>query len=268
MKIVKPLVVAALAGTFSLPGFAFTVLDFEGIWGPPESASNLAVRSMPVLDFYGGTTSYTAGLGVLGQSAVDYGITFGSNAIGIRSQNAPAPYGSGLFENNVFSNPSTPDIASSTSLGVLGFENRLGVDFTINVPQGFTSLSFQWSTLDDFGVEVYNGATKLQLTNRGGEPSFTESFEDFSGACSAPVGPGDHPFCRWQREGLSFTGTATSVRFFAINGDGTNYTLIDDLAFNDLKVQTHAVPEPSTYALMALGLLGIGFATRRRMRPG
>jgi hypothetical protein len=56
-----------------------------------------------------------------------------------------------------------------------------------------------------------------------------------------------------------------SVRFFARNfsndGPGTNYAVIDDIRFN----RVPEVPEPSTYLLMILGLLGIGFVSRRRM---
>lgn len=46
----------------------------------------------------------------------------------------------------------------------------------------------------------------------------------------------------------------------------TGCTVLSDFDNNDavLRVQTSVVPEPSTYLLMASGLLGLGFAARRR----
>jgi hypothetical protein len=40
-----------------------------------------------------------------------------------------------------------------------------------------------------------------------------------------------------------------------------SYAALDDLSFS-----TTPVPEPSGYALMSLGLLGLAFGVRRRMR--
>ena len=44
-------------------------------------------------------------------------------------------------------------------------------------------------------------------------------------------------------------------------GGTANYIAYDDVTFGSI---TPGVPEPSTYALMALGLAGIGLVTRRR----
>ena len=64
---------------------------------------------------------------------------------------------------------------------------------------------------------------------------------------------------------FSFTVTATSAStLLSFAGYNTHwYYTFDDVS---VKAITAAVPEPSTYALMALGLAGIGFAARRKGR--
>ena len=46
--------------------------------------------------------------------------------------------------------------------------------------------------------------------------------------------------------------------------DKFNVQVLESLGHQDVVFATPAVPEPSTYALMAAGLLGVGFVARRR----
>ena len=66
-------------------------------------------------------------------------------------------------------------------------------------------------------------------------------------------------FCNWTAVGVAFAGIAKSIDF----GGTANQTGFDNITFG---ADTPVVPEPSTYALMALGLAGIGLVARRRQR--
>ena len=53
-------------------------------------------------------------------------------------------------------------------------------------------------------------------------------------------------------------GFGSDIAYATITGDSSDYVFVDNLTL------AAAVPEPSTYGLMALGLAGLGFAARRR----
>jgi PEP-CTERM motif len=75
----------------------------------------------------------------------------------------------------------------------------------------------------------------------------------------------DTPFCNWTKvtgdrfEAGAGTGPISSLRFYNDGAPGTA-TLYDNIQFNNAS----PAPEPSTYVLMALGLLGIALKARRR----
>jgi hypothetical protein len=56
---------------------------------------------------------------------------------------------------------------------------------------------------------------------------------------------------------LNLTGPQSQVAKLWLNSSGTNAFEIDNIAFQ-------AVPEPATWMMLILGMLGVGFAMRRR----
>ena len=179
---------------------------------------------------------YNGGLGGLGSGpGPNYGITFGADAITCSGQPGGA-----------CNSAQIPGGPGANLLFFLG-----GPGDIMNVAAGFdTGFAFYYSAPVYSGaVEVFSGLNgtgtllahlDLPLTSDGsGDPAcyFTN-------------------YCPYVPVGVAFAGTAQSVNFTGV----ANY-----IAFGNVTLgATAPVPEPGTYALMALGLAGIGVATRRR----
>jgi len=65
-------------------------------------------------------------------------------------------------------------------------------------------------------------------------------------------GCSDTAYCNWQQAGFGINGSAKSIVIYSNNGTG----------YDNLTVTT--VPEPASYAMLAGGLLALGFMARRR----
>jgi len=194
-----------------------------------------AFADIVVLDFEGIGDYNPVGDFYNGVGGPNYGVTFSPATLALVDADAG---GSGNFANE----PS-PD----TVMFFLDANNAI-----LNVAAGFdTGFSFYYSSSTEASVTVYddvdgtgNVLGSLNLVAQG----MDNCSGDPSGA-----------FCNWTAIGVAFAGTAKSINF----GGTANYTGYDNITFG---TDVPVVPEPSTYALMALGLAGIGLVTRRRQR--
>ena len=193
------------------------VLDFEG-----------AGDNAQLLDFYNGGTDS------LGNSGVDYGVSFGSDSLALIDADAG---GSGEFANE----PS-PDT-------IMYFLSGTAI---LNVEAGFdTGFSFSYTSSSTGSVGVYDGldGTGILL----GTISLVSQSTD--GCVGDPNGGN---FCNWTAAGINFAGTAKSIDF----GGTANTVGYDDVTFGSST--PGAVPLPAAAWLFGSALLGLGLVKRRQ----
>jgi hypothetical protein len=215
------------------------------------AALNPARASVEVLTFEGvGDTAeinnfYNGGTDSLGNSGVNYGVSFTSGSLGVVS--APAG-GSGNFEGN----PSGDTISF--------FTDETGAK--MDVAGGFTTgFSLYYSSVATGDIKIYSG-----LDGTGDLLADLTVADNDTAGCGDP----DFPFCSWTTAGVSFAGTAQSVLFGATAGS-TGY---DNLTLGSVTpggtvggTQTgDPIPEPATLAVVAIGMLGVGVVRGRHRR--
>jgi hypothetical protein len=205
-------------------------LTFEGI-NSTYPSNNYAF----IQNFYNGGTSSQ------GTTGPNYGIVFSPNAQAICLNSLSA-------------------VCSNTSRGGLGDPNSQegglfflsGSSTFMDIAAGFTTgFSFNYVSLSDAGsVEVWSGADGT------GSLLATIALSPNAGSC-----PGySAGFCPFSPVGVAFAGTAMSIEFAGV----ANQIVFDDVTFGS--VDPGGAPEPATWALMMLGLAGLGMAGRRRAK--
>jgi hypothetical protein len=186
-------------------------------------------------DFEAVKEFYNGGVGSLGSAGTNYGVSFSPATLAIIDTDAG---GSGNFANE----PS-PDT-------IMFFLNAN--DAILNFAAGFdTGFSFFYSSSTAASVNVYDdvNATGNLLA------SLNLSAQGFDNCTGDPTGS----FCNWTPIGVAFAGIAKSIDF----GGTADQTGFDDITFGS-STPGQQVPEPTSLALLGLGLAGLGFVRRRR----
>ena len=213
VAILSALVLAPQAGALSL--------DFEGLKNQED-----------VLEFYNG------GVGSIGSSGVDYGISFTAGAQALIDSDVVGPTGGD------FANEPTGDTVAFW---------LTGSDLLMNVAGGFdTGFSFFYSSSTVATVTVFDA-----LDGGGNSLGTIDLLAQHNIGCEGdPTGV----FCNWTAGGVAFTGTALSVSF-----SGTaNFTAYDNITFGSDIPQGARVPVSAAAWLFGSGLLGLLAVARRK----
>lgn len=185
-----------------------------------------------VLDFEGVGDLNAVGDFYNGGGGTNYGVSFSEDTLAVVDADDG---GSGNFAN---------EPSSNTIMFFLEANNAV-----LNNAAGFdTGFSFYYSSSTAATVTIWDGV------NATGNilGTITLDAQHTTGCVGDPSGT----FCNWTNVGVAFAGTAKSIDF----GGTANQTGFDNITFGS----STALPEPGTYALMALGLAGIGLTARRR----
>lgn len=192
-----------------------------------------AVAAQITIDFEGTRSFssilefYNGGLDAAGNSGANYGVSFTASATSLSNDEL----------NNYFSN-------APTSGTVMVAPDSMAY---LNAAGGFAnsvSLYYSSDIAAPNSVNIYSG-----LNGAG------DLLGSFSLNNNAQRGCSDTAFCNFEQSTVTFSGTGKSISFDGAAG----HTAFDNVSITP-------VPEPTTYALMMLGLTGIGMVARRRRR--
>lgn len=149
------------------------------------------------------------------------------------------------------------DGLSGTSSGVaIGLSGITGSITPSSAFLGITEVTFRFSTS---GFNTFSPSPTTATTTFG-------SNNDLTGAnkpeCSN--GTADAVYCNWTTATITFAAPISSLSF--LSNAGANTFIFSDMSITLASNSMAPVPEPSTYALMVLGLAGIGMFSRRRRK--
>jgi len=203
------------------------------------AAAGAAQSAIVLLDFEGvGNLAavndfYNGGTDSQGHSGVNYGVSFSAAVLGVIDRDAG---GSGNFGNEPSPNTTIFFLSDNP---VLTF--AAGFD---------TGISFFYTAFRASSVRIFDGVDAT-----GNLLGALDLAAIGFGSCGDPTGS----LCIWTPITVSFSGTAKSVAFESATGS----VVVDNISFSS-DVPVVSVPETSTYAMMALGLVGLAAWSRRQ----
>lgn len=212
----------------------------------------IAALGLPALAAGGPVTTTTLdfeGIGdsqAVGSFYAAQGVTFGDRAIARIDADVVDEFGIPIGSGNFANEPS-----AST---VLDFdydpatEDDTFFSLKIDIAQGFNQSFSIWYSMP-------RTAGTVTLLDQSGGTIASASLSNT--ATNAPGDPFGGEFGDWKQVNLQLDAASQRAYSVVISGQYSRM-LFDDMTF------TNVVPEPSTYALMALGLGAVGFAARRR----
>lgn len=206
------------------------------------AAASLAAMMAPamaappiVLDFEGIANNTAVGNFYNGGAGTNYGVQFSPATLALIDSDAG---GTGNFAN---------EPSANTIMFFLDKNNAI-LDFAAGFNTGF---SFFYTSSTAAAVTVWSGL--------GGTGTLLGTINLVAQYTNNCAGDPNGTFCHWDAIGVAFAGTAKSINF----GGTANQTGYDNITFGSA-TPVPGIPEPSTYAMLALGLAGVGFVARRR----
>jgi hypothetical protein len=194
-------------------------------------------------------------------------------AAGFSQANAAVVYDgatTAFIDTGTFNNLATPSNLGTYTDGVFTFSNA----------SSSASLAQILNTTSSIGAEPLGDSTPYLSVLGGGVVNVTlastaNSLSFFVGSLDAvnSIEFNNDPtnvYTGAQLLGLSDTGCQgdpSCNRFITFSGDITSFTLTSGANSFEVDSFTTAVPEPSTWAMMILGFVGLGFMAYRRKSP-
>ena len=197
------------------------------------SCAASAHAGITVLDFEG-----VGNLNPVGNFYAGQGVTFSPATLALVDSDAG---GGGNFAN---------EPSPNTIMFFLDGNNAI-LDYAAGFTTGF---SFFYTSASPASVSVWDGL--------GGTGNLLGTLNLVAQAADNCVGDPTGGFCNFTAVGVNFGGTAKSINF----GGAANVTGFDNITFGSATPRDSGVPEPSTWAMLILGLGAVGGALRNSRR--